>query len=334
MAKKLLIVADDFGAHDVIDNGIRTVIRSGNVDCVDSFVTHWQSKERLERLMEEFENEITQGKLHLGLHLTLTCGTPLCTYEPYFSDLTEDYEENGRVYKVFKHNEQIAAVSNIYQIQQTHYESLLEELDKQVQEFTRITGFKPAHLSSHLGVFQANSKIYNSVVEYCNDKGLQMRCPTLLGLNDYRDWHKDPKQKFFTKHIKKVPNGKSIWYWMDDHINPVFLKDKERGLKSTDYFIEHFFRNAKEYYLNKILDKVQDHEDKSDGSDTVFEMVIHPVDFSHTDHLVSIPPGIHRIYHKMYQRRLEMRILKDYNLDVELSNRGIQRHNLRDNSPV
>jgi predicted glycoside hydrolase/deacetylase ChbG (UPF0249 family) len=44
--KQLLIIADDYGAHNIIDNGIHQCIDNGVIDGTDAFVARESSEER------------------------------------------------------------------------------------------------------------------------------------------------------------------------------------------------------------------------------------------------------------------------------------------------
>ena len=47
----LILTADDYGACDFIDNGIIQALEQGKINTVTAFVTHPESKQRLDKLL-------------------------------------------------------------------------------------------------------------------------------------------------------------------------------------------------------------------------------------------------------------------------------------------
>ena len=75
MAKHLIITADDFGAHDFIDNGIKQALEKNIVNSVSVFVTYPDSEARINKLIS-FRKEKNLG-FEIGLHFSITAGAPL-----------------------------------------------------------------------------------------------------------------------------------------------------------------------------------------------------------------------------------------------------------------
>lgn len=77
----IILTADDYGACDFIDNGIIRALRLEKINTVTAFVTHPDSKERMESLIALREELKQQNNgaytFNIGLHFSLTSGNAL-----------------------------------------------------------------------------------------------------------------------------------------------------------------------------------------------------------------------------------------------------------------
>lgn len=301
--KQLLITADDYGVHSVVDNGIRKCIDTGAVNCVDVIVTHYTSSQRIRKLIRDYNHLITSGDLIIGLHLSVTCGTPMYTKDnAYMKDMSVRRRFNGRV--EFKHATALSLVPRMDKLLDRHFDSFIREMYAQYDRFVEITGFEPKHVSSHIGFYTATKELFEEHAAFCKDKSIWMRCPTLLGLNKkpaLRKWTNNPKQKLLPEVVKKIPNGSDIWEWVQDHLPGRFSTERTDGMASTDYFIEHFFKQGSPKNLDRILKKVDPNG---------YEMVVHPVWFKNKKEYDSMPRGIRK--NAMGQRKTECETLSAF----------------------
>jgi len=286
MPKKIQITADDFGVHKTIDNGIKDCVAVGMVDCVAMIVTHHSASRRIRSFIKEFEPQIESGDVALGLHLSLSCGSPQYTKDyQYLKAISKRQKFNGR--RIFKHKGALGLITNMDKLLKHHEDALEQEMIEQYNRFVKITGLEPKHLSSHLGIYNGNQKLYNMYSRFCKEKGMQMRCPTFICFEHGKHmWRSDPDQKMLPAGLLKHLGSdfKSILKWIKKKVGPQFRDDVKDGLLSTDYFIEHFYKQGSLRNFQKIIDKLED--------DEVYEMVVHPVKFQYDYEYKSLPPGI------------------------------------------
>lgn len=329
MAKELLITADDFGVHSVIDNGIKMCIDAGVIDCVDVIVAYHSSKWRIRRLISEYKSKFDSGELKLGLHLSLTCGSPLYRHNDDYLKIIAKKKKINKINRlIFKCNSALEIIPILDTLESKHLKSLENEMIAQYDKFVEITGHPPQHISSHIGIFHSTAKIYSFFSKFCKDRAIPMRCPSLLGLDKSMPiWKRDPKQEMFPQnHISKlllVDNGHKTWHWIKEGVKPCFLASKKAGLSSTDFFIEHFYNQTKKESEQKkimlnILDKIGNHS---------YEMVVHPVFFKHiSEYRKSKVAGI--TAGKFNKRKAETLTLINNNLKDLMAVRGIVKYRL------
>lgn len=99
--KKIILTADDYGACDFIDNGIKDALIKGKINVVSTFVTHQSSEERIKNLLELREELKTNGEytFNIGLHFSITSGYSL---QEKHSSLTRNKTNNNFYFKEAK----------------------------------------------------------------------------------------------------------------------------------------------------------------------------------------------------------------------------------------
>jgi predicted glycoside hydrolase/deacetylase ChbG (UPF0249 family) len=355
--KKLLIIADDYGAHNIIDNGIHECIDKGVIDGTDAFVTHETSKKRLEDLLEKYKSKIASGDFIVGLHLNLNVGGPIIQVNPYpeidikyahfnsylllISDLTEI--EDGKLFRKFKYAKAKDLVKNLLTLENEYIEFLEAEMIAQFNKFKDIVGHYPEHVSSHNGIFQATEKIYRFMSKFCNENQIHMRCPTLLTFDpDKGDlWKVNPEQDLYpewgmniaaTAHLNDQLRvaAKMVINWTKNNLKKVHEQDRKDGLFSTDYCIEHFFKNGTIQKLRKILDKI--HVDPKANS---YELIVHPVTYNLNEDFAdirrSIPFGIENGSELIKKRLKETKTLIAAKKENVMKDYEIQRFKIPSN---
>ncbi len=329
--KKLLIIADDYGAHDIIDNGIHQCIDNGVIDGTDAFVTHESSEERLKFLITEYKDKIASGDFIVGLHLNLNVGGPINGVNPYNETtekkkhkqfkkylklITKDNPNHNQA-PLFKFGGAVGLVNNIKKLETDYLEFIAAEMIAQFNEFKRIVGRYPSHVSSHNGIFQGTEKIYRFMSQFCKENKIRMRCPTLMLFDpDHGDlWNDQPKQKLYPlilmSLVTKLPaelnleNGADTAHlWTKYHLKDVFVKDCEDDLTSTHYCVEHFFRNGAAPHPENIIKKIS-----LDPEAKTYELIVHPVKYYHIDARNTLPAGIENSETKIQDRNVERETL-------------------------
>jgi predicted glycoside hydrolase/deacetylase ChbG (UPF0249 family) len=98
MKKHLILTADDFGACDFIDNGIKEALKRKVVNSVSVFVCFPDSASRIEKLIALRKEH--QLDFNIGLHFSITAGEPLTNTQ------TMAKMKNGKkvFYEVYQHD--------------------------------------------------------------------------------------------------------------------------------------------------------------------------------------------------------------------------------------
>ncbi len=320
MAKTLLITADDFGVEDVIDNGIRMCIH--NIDCIDVIVTHRTSRERLKCLLEDYREQIEKKELLVGLHLTLTVGSPQLKAvkgNPHFEEdrkflrfISKFPKKPKPVRREFRKNTNLGFVTKLDRLLRKHQGAAKREIEAQYDTFLSITkevfdgGMKPAHISSHSGVYTCRQELYEMLRDVCNEKKVPMRAPTMLAFyydgdrqckqgedcfEDLKDWHME-KTKMPKAHeylgISVAAN--KVYNWMVHELEHEFNRDRPNAkVRPTEFFIEHFYLQGTVGKLERIIELIKANPSKREHS---YEMVVHPVWYNNEDELDSFARGI------------------------------------------
>lgn len=140
----IILTADDYGACDFIDNGIIRALRDKKINTVTAFVTHPDSKSRMETLIalrEELKQQNGgQYTFNIGLHFSLTSGTALTGK----SSLTVNEAGDGK----FELHE-----AKNYPFRKVKHEDLQYELTAQLNLLQEWLGTTPIdHVTNHHGV--------------------------------------------------------------------------------------------------------------------------------------------------------------------------------------
>lgn len=306
------ITADDFGVHTNIDNGIIDCVRNRTINNVDAMVTFEHSEARIVQFMKDFRNELISGDLSLGLHLSLTCGSPLYMEDTKYLKAIAKYDSINKKKHFFKYSggAGLEMIENIEKLIKGYLPQLMKEKEAQYVKFKQIAhrvipNYEPSQISSHLGVYIANRDIYEASREFCKVRGLTMRCPTLLSYDpNFKQSWKEPKQRFLPEGAIKFlagAEGKKLLKWVSEEQRPAFEADRANGLKSTDYFVEYFLKNGTLENLRTFVGRMN-HPDMGNRS---FEFVVHPVQRKTTQ---GLPNGISTI--GFYKRAEECEVLK------------------------
>lgn len=120
MKSKLILTADDFGACDFIDNGIRSAIEGGAINCVSAFVTHESSRDRIEKLLQWRKDKHLD--FQVGLHFSITSGIPITR--------AEGMKEGSRFKELSEYDFSKVNLSDLESEIKAQYNYLAHTLDK------------------------------------------------------------------------------------------------------------------------------------------------------------------------------------------------------------
>lgn len=203
----IILTADDYGACDFIDNGIIRALREKKINTVTAFVTHPDSKERMETLIalrEELKQQNGgQYTFNIGLHFSLTSGTALTGR----SSLTVDEAgDDGK----FEFHE-----AKNYPFRKVKHEHLQYELTAQLNLLEEWLGTTPVdHVTNHHGVCYLDLGFFEEYVKtislykpgkYKNQ--LPIRSPMSWLKSDMKTW-KNGKVL-----IPTIKQGLNLGFW-------------------------------------------------------------------------------------------------------------------------
>lgn len=163
---QVILTADDYGANDFIDKGIERGIQEGIINSVAAFVTHKDSRQRIDKLAALQTAEAQKGNhFAIGLHFSVTSGSPVSgkrstlTY-PETNDVTFRDAYNYPFRKIFE-------------------DDLAEELQLQIDTLAGWLGgvHKIDHVSNHHGVTYVEDDLFEPYADVIRKNDIPMRSP-------------------------------------------------------------------------------------------------------------------------------------------------------------
>ena len=286
--KRLTITADDYGIHKTIDDAIIECVKAGNIDNVDCVVTvhtpHYNSIDAINRLKTDCADLLAQKKLSIGLHVSLTCGTPAtgAKHSQLFCDGEIDFNPLETFnFNSFQHyNTQISL-------------ALKEELEAQYHIYLALLseGHMP-HISCHAGVFHMTEPLTKVYFNHCTLAGAHVRNPFLLSTLSDRGYPPIAPDRLlkegngvFTgtemveaafKRLKKNIKWRNrreidavLKYKLTKKLKKLYNNHtQQKGMKTTDYFIDHFYMVGQSWVLHELFSHLHHYS---------YEMVVHPI---------------------------------------------------------
>lgn len=151
--KQIILTADDYGACDYIDDAIIEAIKNGKINTVTAFVTHPDSKERIEKLIALRKN----FTFNIGLHFSITSGFPL--FKP--NDATTLVDSTKRINGNFAFK--LAKGLKLNKISKIEVK---QELNQQLETLKSWLGNIPIdHVSNHHGIVNLEMEFFNVFVD-------------------------------------------------------------------------------------------------------------------------------------------------------------------------
>lgn len=239
----IILTADDYGACDFIDNGIIRALHLGKINTVTAFVTHSDSKERMQTLIA-LREELKQQNggiytFNIGLHFSLTSGTALTGK----SSLTCDEAGDDGLFEFHE--------AKNYPFRKVKSEHLQYELIAQLNLLDEwLDGTFIDHVTNHHGITYLDLRFFeeyiNTIAGYKDEKykgNIPIRSPMSWLKSDMRFWNngkilppivKQGIELGFWKRIKDITRRKleiREEYAFRLEINyPIFLADTIYGL--------------------------------------------------------------------------------------------------------
>lgn len=302
MEHRLIVTADDFGACDYIDNGIKEAIQAGVVSSVAAFINfeprvsthpHGAYKGSIAAI-QELIKDINQDplyknnrKVRIGLHLNFHAGSPVY---PHHNQIKNLLHRKKRVQgkPIFKTIEQ-------FDPGKMKDAEVIKELYAQYSKFYSELGFAPDHLSSHFPILFMTPRFFESVCMLAKPLSIPIRNPFLIWQTKNESKTSPNKKelsnvkRFFRKHSQTKELGIKRAIRLIDTLNNTLLSGYKRkniaALKQyqipfADYINCHMYGNgANENCVNNILSKLLSFHpewyEKKKRAPIVTEMVTH-----------------------------------------------------------
>ncbi len=141
--KRLLVVADDFGMSQAINDGIYYTIKHGFTTDI-SFMVYGEAAQQAIKLTEKHNLE------NIGIHITLQG-----IYPKIRRLRLKDYEE-------------------IFRTKTTT--EIIKAAQKELNLFEKLVGKKPTHINTHQGL-HGNLKLLQFLIVYAKENNIPMRIP-------------------------------------------------------------------------------------------------------------------------------------------------------------
>jgi predicted glycoside hydrolase/deacetylase ChbG (UPF0249 family) len=319
----LILTADDYGACDFIDNGIIRALRGGKINTVTAFVTHPDSKERMETLValrEELKQQNNdQYTFNIGLHFSLTSGTALTGQ----SSLTDDEAGDDGKYEFHE--------AKNYPFRKIKHEHLQYELTAQLnllQEW--INGAHVDHVSNHHGVCYIDLGFFEEYIKtialFKPEKyrhQLPIRSPMSWLKSDMRTW------KNGNVLAPTIRQGLDLGFWKKiGDITTKKLKIRQEDayrleINYPDFLADTIYGLPFSENISFLLHELSP---KSYSAEFMFHLG-HPgenvSDLQKTIDSIIMPHGIDRDY--FLNRTKELDVLTGTNIDALLTQLEIQK---------
>jgi predicted glycoside hydrolase/deacetylase ChbG (UPF0249 family) len=318
----IILTADDYGACDFIDNGIIRALRLGKINTVTAFVTHPDSKERMQSLIalrEELKQQTGSYTFNIGLHFSITSGTALTGQ----SSLTIDECGDDGLFEFLE--------AKNYPFGKIKTEDLQSELIAQLHLLDQwLNGTLIDHVTNHHGIVYLDldffEKYINTISSYKDEKyknNMPIRSPMSWLKSDMQVWKngmtlvpilKQGIELGFWKRLEDLTLRKLKIREEDAHrleINyPIFLADTIYGLP---------YKENLEFLMNQL-------KPKNYSAEFMFHLG-HPghevSDMQKTIDELIMPHGIDRDY--FLNRTKELEALTQLDLAGKLSENELEK---------
>lgn len=239
--RKLIVTADDFGAHPFIDRGIREAVLAGCVNTVSALMVFKNAGEKLIQLATEAKNR--NLNVNYGVHLSFTAGSPVLSES--VPSLTGP---DGKFYDV-----------NAYDYDSTDPFEVYEEARAQIKSFTQ-TGLRLDHLSCHHGIMQLFPEYFKIYLLLAAEFKVPVRNPVLISRERIKGYKfSDMKNEGLFWGLECIMN--KGFYPVLVNTGTLSCEGLKRKMqvfkggrvKCPDHFIDTFYRKGNKKQLENIL---------------------------------------------------------------------------------
>ncbi len=238
LRKRIILTADDYGATDFIDNGIRIAMKTGIIRTVSAMVNFDRAPESLLRLKEEFPDAA------IGLHLNITAGRPLSPPE----SIPSLVDPRGRFWNLS------GILRRIHSIRRSE---VLVECSRQLALLESL-GIKVDHLSSHHNLMQLYSPLFRILVHLGSSRGIPLR--STRPLSRFVSEYSDSATSLQARKEALALAARNTWaalrfvrYATSAEMERNRVKMSQRGLPHPDYLGDTFWGDPTPVNLRYIL---------------------------------------------------------------------------------
>ncbi len=301
MDHRIIVTADDFGACDFIDNGIREAIRADVVSCISTFINfeprddshpygaYKGSIQAVKDLLRDIKDPSifpNTPDIRVGLHFNFHAGSPVFPHEDKIESLLLDRKVNGR--RIFRNIEKF----NPSKVDQKEFN---KELQAQYSRFFNELTFAPDHFSSHFPIIFMTPEFFEDVCSLAKPLRIPVRNPFLVWQtkNEPKDSPNREKLKTIKGFFKKKSKTKQIdlkrAIKLIDTLNDTVLNGfktknirslNKHGIDFPDYTHCHLYGNGSDVeavrnMINNLPDFRPSHYKKPPGKPIVTEIITH-----------------------------------------------------------
>jgi predicted glycoside hydrolase/deacetylase ChbG (UPF0249 family) len=272
--RRLIITADDFGAHPAIDRGVTAGVEAGLVTSVSAMVTFDRAPEAIAALREK------HPEIGIGLHLSLTSGGPVSP--PASVPTLVRPDAGGRFYNV---------ASFIARLPEVKLAEVEREFRAQIEALQKL-GISVDHLASQHNIAQVYGPFFDIVLDLAAEYDIPVRSPVPASLADPQFAPSMTQRRAMSLAASAVTADPfSVLRFGDfttlEEMQRNRLRLDERDIRHPDLLIDAFWGQPTAAKLYEILSGLPE------GS---AELVVHLGTYNRD---VDLPPGISEDYMQM-----------------------------------
>lgn len=320
MSKNLIITADDYTAHPVIDEGIELGIERGLVNTIAAFTNMPGSPEKIKALWDKYKDK----GIRIGVHLSVTAGEALTKNKA--RAITDSDSPPGKFLFCGPGQVPLDKFFNNLNV-------LEDELFAQLK-VVKDLGLEIDNISCHHGILFLYTDLFKVVTDLAchpelmtNGRPIPLRPLMLtsrLELPGYEESSMESTGEITALQLL-ANNGFTTLKGMltsSKKICDKILDLRKSGIYSPDLMIDTYYKRAHRFNLKRIVKKlpkvkfdpnrrhyIENHPFKRDDKFKIYELVVHLASRGMQDGDPAAPNGVDSGYFK--GRKKELDVLSD-----------------------
>lgn len=244
---KIILTADDFGACDYIDSGIKIALKERRINSVAAFTCFPDSQERIEDLVRFRKDEGLD--FCIGLHFSVTAGFPLSearSLRADRNDLASPFKEPDKFFDGTKYNRE--EIKTELEAQIHFLEAVLHDAgyDKTTKQIDSV--------SNHHGVIYIDNRLFRDYALVVQYFGIPIRSPQPWSTSKLRKFNLD--RKLFNPAVREgLRLGFLQRFWSAPGSGKRVRIADERGLIFPYCLLDEFYGQPSAGYLQFLLNQ-------------------------------------------------------------------------------